>query len=483
MKEGLPGARKHRKEEEMIRALIVDDENSAADLVKCLSEGGCHAVAMHTYAEALTFFKREMMDIVILGTKLPGGDGIETLAKMKALRPLVQVIMVIGWGCVDDVVRSMKLGAYDCLTKPIKAYEFVGMVNKAYEAKRLAERRMPCSSPGSDTIHREFVGKSDEIMEVKRLVSLVGPSNAPVLILGETGTGKELVARAIHEASSRSRGPFVTINSSALPEHILESELFGHKRGAFTDAQSDKAGLLEIADQGTFFIDEVGDMDPIIQAKLLRVIETGTFRKIGDTREIKVDVRFVSATNKDLEEEIREKTFRVDLFYRLSTFIIEIPPLRDRRQDIPLLIDFFLSKIANGGVKKRLSPEVCDLLRDFHWPGNVRELANVIERACLLSPGDVEVGVDKLPLDTLKHKFAHTLSAHQMVGGRSVLLQDAEREYIQQILAATEGNKSRAARLLGISRTKLYSRLADWQKTYSKPDPGPGYLVGEGFNG
>lgn len=302
----------------------------------------------------------------------------------------------------------------------------------------------------------ELIGKSKPMQEIKKLISVVGPSNVPVLILGETGTGKELIARAVHRTSSRAKGPFVTVNVGALPESILENELFGHGKGAFTGAQIDKAGLVEVADQGTFFGDEVGEMPLLMQGKLLRVIETGTFRRLGETREIKVNVRLVCATNKDLEEEVRQKHFRADLFYRLSTFIIRVPALRDRREDIPLLADYFLSKFAAQGPPKRLSRKGLDMLMDYPWPGNVREFANVLERAILLSSECTEIPVDALDLDTRGATFVPGQYNDNI---RATRLRDAERQYVVRILKTVEGNKARAARLLGISRTKIYNLL------------------------
>jgi len=312
---------------------------------------------------------------------------------------------------------------------------------------------------GGNLLHQgaeELVGRSRPMEEIKKLISVVGPSNVPVLILGETGTGKELIARAVHKISNRSEGPFVTVNVGALPDSILENELFGHGKGAFTGAQVDKAGLVEIADRGTFFGDEVGEMPLVMQGKLLRVIETGTFRRLGETREIKVNVRLVCATNKDLEEEVRQKNFRADLFYRLSTFIIRVPALRERREDIPLLADYFLSKFAAEGAPKRLSRKGLDMLMDYPWPGNVREFTNVLERAILLSSEHTEIPVDALDPGTRGAAF---VPGQESGNKRAMRLKEAERQYVVGILKTVEGNKARAARLLGISRTKIYNLL------------------------
>ena len=308
---------------------------------------------------------------------------------------------------------------------------------------------------GRDTL----IGESGGLREVKRLIELVARSDTPVLILGETGTGKELVARAIHGASRRSKGSFVVINSSSLQEGMVESELFGYRKGAFTGADSDKLGLLKIAHGGTFFMDEVGDLDGSIQAKFLRVLETGVFRRLGDTREIEVDVRFVFATNKNLEDEVKEKNFRKDLFFRLNGFTIVVPPLRERREDIPLLADYFLEKLARGGRKKTLSPAVMDLLMGYPWPGNVRELANALERVVLVSGNRDEIRVEDLPQrmgEPPARIDAYTLSPSP----RQVMeLSHVEREHVWAVLQSVNGNKSEAARLLGISRRTLYRAL------------------------
>lgn len=306
-----------------------------------------------------------------------------------------------------------------------------------------------------------FIGESSAIKEVKKLISLVAGSDTPVLILGETGTGKELVAQAIHAHSLRSANPFVVINSSALQESMVESELFGYKKGAFTSANTDKLGLLKIAHMGTFFMDEVGDLNSSIQAKFLRVLETGEFRRLGDTQETRVDVRFIFATNKDLEEEVQEKSFRKDLFYRLSGFIITVPPLRERKEDIPLLVDYFLAKFARGGRKKTITGAAMQLLVNYSWPGNVRELANAIERVILISANRDEIEAVDFP-----QNMAEVCAGTEYVAlappqnGAVTALSQLEREHVLSVLQSVGGNKSKAARLLGISRRTLYRALA-----------------------
>ncbi len=445
----------------MIRVLIVDDEPKLVEaFAKKLSREGMEVFTAFTAEQAISLMKKESFDVGVLDIRLPDMDGVELLRKLKEMQPTFEVIMLTGYATVDSAIRSMKLGAYDYLTKPCKLSDLHNAILKAYEKKALTEKNILLE----EHLHRvevrdEFIGRSKAIREVKRLITLVAPSDVPVLILGETGTGKELVARAIHDLSRRAANPFVAINSSTLQENILESELFGYKKGAFTGAQSDKIGLLEIANKGTFFIDEVGDMSPNIQAKLLRVLETGTFRKLGDTREIRVDVRFICATNKNLEREVREGRFRKDLFFRLNTFIIALPPLRERKDDIPLLAEYFLKKFSKGGNKK-MSRQAMELLLAYQWPGNVRELANVLERAVLLSSSREEITVSDLPPNILNKSYEDGSDQKLSNPTDSLRIEEMERRHIEKVLKLVGGNKSKAARLLGISRRKLYRKIA-----------------------
>jgi len=445
----------------MIRVLIVDDEIRLAEAFReQLSEEGMKVFIASHAKEALSVVKRESIDVAVLDIKLPDMDGVELLLKLKQQEPTTEVIMLTGYASVATAIRSMKLGAYDYLTKPCKLTELSHIITKAHEKKMLTVKTIVLE----EHLHRigirdEFIGKSKEMEKVKNLISMVANSDIPVLVLGETGTGKELVARAIHDQSPRAGNPFVVVNSSIFQETMLESELFGYKKGAFTGAETDKMGLIEIADRGTFFIDEVGEMGMSIQAKLLRVLETGVFRKLGDTKEIKVDVRFICATNKDLKEAAEEKKFRKDLFFRISSFIITLPPLRNKREDIPLLINYFLEKFARGGKKKRLSREAMEIIVAYDWPGNVRELSNVIERAIIVS-GDAEEILAKDLSEGLLNPVSRVKEpkeSNQM--GRVLSLVEMESEYIRCVLQSVGGNKSRAARLLGISRKNLYDKI------------------------
>ncbi|HOG40422.1 MAG TPA: sigma-54 dependent transcriptional regulator [Syntrophorhabdaceae bacterium] len=442
----------------MIRILIVDDEYQLIDAFrKKLSKEGMEVLVALNGKDAINIIKNESIDIGLFDIRLPDINGVDLLGKLKEMQPTAEVIMLTGHASVDTAIKSMKLGAYDYLTKPCRLVELHNVILKAYEKKQLKEKNIVLE----EHIHRieirdRFIGESKEMKEIKKFISLVSNSNAPVLLLGETGTGKEVVARQIHTLSHRSANPFVTINASCLQESILESELFGYKKGAFTGAQTDKLGLIEIANKGTFFVDEVGDMGTTIQAKLLRVLENSVFRKLGDTKEIKVDVRFIFATNKNIEKEIETNRFRKDLFYRLNTFIIKIPPLVERKDDIPLIANYFIEKFTLGGKRKIISKHAMDILVNHSWPGNVRELANALERAVLVSADREEIIADDLPYDITHTKAVIPEFKNQTLNQNKLRLDVMEKEHIEKVLKLVDGNKSKAARLLGISRKKLY---------------------------
>lgn len=447
----------------MVSVLIVDDEQQLAEAFrKKLSREGFSVTVAFTAHEAISVMKKQTFDVCVLDIRLPDMDGVELLEALKKNEPNLEFIMLTGHASVDTAIQSMKLGAYDYLSKPCKLSELSTVIQKAYEKKSLKERNIVLQQQLQRVeSHDTFIGVSEPMKEVKRLISLVAPSDVPVLVLGETGTGKELVARAIHTLSPRSTNQFVAVNSSTFQESILESELFGYKKGAFTGAQTDKIGLLELANKGTFFIDEVGDMGMAIQAKFLRTLETGIFRRLGDTRETKVDVRFIFATNKSLEGEVKEKRFRKDLFFRLNTFIINLSPLRERRDDIPLLAEYFLNKFVRGGEKKALSKDAMQLLLDYRWPGNVRELANVIERAVLLSAARREILADDLPRSMMEDHGAGKGAERKGAAGEELNLEKVQQQHIEHVLTLAKGNKSKAARLLGISRRKLYLKTQE----------------------
>jgi len=443
-----------------MRVLIVDDEEELVRAFrKKLSREGFAVFTAATGGEALAMVKEHSFDVCVLDIRLPDVDGVKLLEMLKEVEPNLEIVMLTGHASIDTAIQSMKRGAYDYLSKPCKLSELSSVISKAYEKKALTERNLVLE----EQLHRvnvkdRFVGESGQMNEVERLISLVAPSDVPVLILGETGTGKELAARAIHALSPRSTNQFVAVNSSTFQESILESELFGYKKGAFTGAQTDKMGLLELANGGTFFIDEVGDMGMAIQAKFLRTLETGIFRRLGDVRESKVDVRFIFATNKSLENEVKEKRFRKDLFYRLNAFTIVLPSLRERETDIALLARYFVNKFSRGMEEKRISRGAMKVLNGYWWPGNVRELANVIERAMLISAGRQEILQEDLPQNMMKSD-ARAECAALRPDGELLDLKQVEKEHIVRVLELAGGNKSKAARLLGISRRKLYVKI------------------------
>jgi len=446
----------------MIRVLIIDDEQQLAEAFKMqLTKEGMDVLTCSSAAEGVSLIKKQRFDVAVLDIKLPDIDGVEFLLKLKQMEPNLEVIMLTGFASVKTAIRSMKLGAYDYLTKPCKMSELQKVILKAYEKKTLQEK----NSVLEEHIHRiglhdDFIGESVVMKKVKKHISVVAKSDMPVLVLGETGTGKELCARAIHDQSLRSGNPFVAINASSLQETMFESELFGYKKGAFTGAQNNKLGLLEIANNGTLFVDEVGDMSANIQARVLRVVETGVFMKLGDTKETKVDVRFLFATNKDLASEVEKGHFRKDLFFRLNAFIISLPPLRERKEDIPVLTKYFLEKFAGGGGKKHFTDESVACLQSYDWPGNVREFSNVIERAVLLSAGRNEIRIDDFQ-EVMQSLSPPAGDAGLLKNGNHIVkLTMIEDNYIENVLNLVGGNKGKAASLLGITRKTLYNKLA-----------------------
>jgi two-component system, NtrC family, response regulator AtoC len=444
-----------------ICVLLVDDE---VELVKAfktkLENDGMEVSVAHTAAEGLALLKKRSFDVTVFDIRLPDQDGVELLKMAKTIQPTVETIMLTGYATVESAIQSMKLGAYDYLKKPCELAELTSLVEKAYEKRALSqsklilEEHLRILKP-----HEQILGESEKIKKIKELIGIAATSDIPVLVQGETGTGKELVANTIHGLSARKDGQFVAINASNLQDNILESELFGYKKGAFTGAEKDKMGLLEIANKGTFFMDEVAEMNPSTQAKLLRVLDRGIFRKLGDIKEIQVDVRFVCASNISLKTAMKENRFRKDLYYRLNNFTIFLPSLLERKDDIPLLAEHFLQKHKKRQTKKKFAKEVMELFKTYPWPGNVRELSNVVERACLLSGERQEIDVNDLPIDLLStpDKLMENTEVSSSIPPFS--LDEQERDLIQRTLRLADGNKAKAARLLGIARKTLYEKL------------------------
>lgn len=439
--------------------LVDDDEHFREILGEELISMGFKVKTLGSSEEAIDIVNNENIDIVILDIKMPGMDGIEALKIIKEISPSIEVIMLTGHGTIDDAISSMKLGAYDYLLKPCKLDELEVVVKRAYEKKVLAYQNSLFKQELTrrDGFH-DIKGESQEIKGVIELIRKVADTDATVLIQGESGVGKELVARAIHICSLRRNKPFVVIDCGALTENLLENELLGHEKGAYTGAGSFKYGLFEVADSGTLFMDEIGEISPLIQFKLLRVLETKTFRRVGGIKDIQVDIRLIAATNRDLQKLVIEGKFREDLFYRLNVFSITIPPLRDRREDIPILARHFVehSRIT-GGEKKEISEEAVELLVNYSWPGNVRELSNVIERAIILSE-DKYILPEYLPSNLkIKPKFLEIPDLTPLLP-----LKEVEKMHIINTLKRFKGHRGEVAKTLKISQSTLYRRLREY---------------------
>jgi DNA-binding NtrC family response regulator len=419
-------------------------------LQKWFDSEGYDAGAVSSGREALFAVQQKQYDLALLDIKMPGMDGMELQKKLRDVDPDLTVVIMTGYASVETAVEALKMGAYDYITKPIDPDELVHLVSNALGHKRY-KRELERLRENLQEIYPDtkLIGNSPAIRRVLELVEMVAATDTTVLIFGESGTGKELVARAIHAASPRRNMPMVVIHCGALTETLLESELFGHERGAFTGAQYRKKGKFEVADGGSVFLDEISDISLKTQTDLLRVLQEKEIQRVGGSQTVKVDFRCIAATNKNLEELVKAGTFRPDLYYRLKVFAIDLPPLRERREDIPLLADHFLKKFATAMNKPlpTLAPQAIDLLLAHDWPGNVRELENAVERAMVIGRGP-----EIQPAD-----FPFQLQPTQPVAGRT--LDEIERGHIERVLQETAGNLSRAARILDIDRTTLYNKL------------------------
>jgi two-component system response regulator PilR (NtrC family)/two-component system response regulator HydG len=445
------------------RIVVVEDHRDLREfLAEALGEAGYSVEAFPTADAALPrLLAGEPADLVVTDLVLPGMRGHELLQEIRARRPELNVVVITAFGSIDSAIEMMKAGAYDYLTKPFGTDELLLTVERALQESRL-RREVARLSRAAAAPPPGFVGASRPMQELFQLLGRIADSGHAVLITGESGTGKELVAHSLHRYSSRSA--FVAVNCAALPEHLLESELFGHVKGAFTGADRDKVGLFHAADGGTLFLDEVGELPPALQPKLLRVLESSEVRRVGATEAHRVDVRLVAATNRDLEEEVREGRFREDLFWRLNVLHVVVPPLRERTADIPLLAEHFLAVSgtpagASRPGARRISREALAMLTSYPWPGNVRELRNAIARAATLATTDV-VHPEDLPPRVREVGRTATLVAD--ASQRQLPLRELEREYILEVLRQTGGNKSRAAEILGLDRKTLYRKLAEF---------------------
>jgi len=442
--------------------LVVDDDvEHALTLVRLLERASITARAVHSVNDALDALRAEPVDLVLTDLVMPGQSGLDLLRACTHLKLDLDVIMMTAFGTVERAVEAMRTGAEDFIVKPIKRAQLLKAVGRALERRDLRRENYELKLElARFKSHNALVGKSPEFLASIKVAEQAAASEATILLVGESGTGKELFAQHIHRTSPRSAKPFIPLHCAALPETIIESELFGHEAGAFTGASRTKQGQFEVADQGTLFLDEVGELPLSVQVKLLRVLQEGEFTRVGGTRPIRVDVRIIAATHRDLLAMVRDGAFREDLYYRLHVISVNVPPLRDRVDDVDLLVAAFLDRFANTAASgpHRISTSASEALRRYPWPGNVRELQNVIERACVL---DVDGVVD---VDDLPATVGHTVSETELRVpiGRATLA-DVERQLILATLKHTEGDKNLAASLLGLGRRTIYRKLDEYR--------------------
>jgi DNA-binding NtrC family response regulator len=442
--------------------LLVDDEESFRKLVgRELSRAGYAVETAATLDEARRLLAKRAFHLVLLDVRLPDGSGLDLLREVKEISPGSAVIMLTAYGTVQEAIQALKDGAYDFLTKPCKLGELEAVLEKAVQRQSL-ERGNAALQRDVDRLQpsEHFIGVAPQIRDLLKMVGRVAGTDSTVLIRGESGVGKELVARAVHRHSRRSRQPFVVVDCASLHENLLQSELFGHEKGAYTGAVRLKHGLFEVADRGTIFLDEIGEITPPLQVKLLRVLETGTFRRVGGTADITVDVRVIAATNRSLETMMKEGQFREDLYYRLNVFSLNIPPLRERREDIPPLVEHFIRNSAIVPKRAvRVTSEAMDVLLRYRWPGNVRELENVIERALILCDEGV-LDPEHLPMGVrLTPQFSQDENSDRLP-----TLEEVERRYIRRVLEECRGHRHKAASILGISERNLYRKLKELEQ-------------------
>ncbi|MBI1871620.1 MAG: sigma-54-dependent Fis family transcriptional regulator [Chlamydiae bacterium] len=449
------------------KVLVVDDELGSQESLKMILKDSYQVITAPTGEEAFKVLDNENPDLVLLDVLLPGMGGIEVLRKVRSLKPDTQVIMVTGEGKVKTAVEAMKLGAFDYIHKPFNVDELQILVKRALEQRNLRHEIDQLRVELKKAYQFDnIVGTSEKMKNLFESITRVMNSNANVLVTGESGTGKELVARAIHYNGNRKEQPFVVVHTSAVPDKLLESELFGHEKGAFTGAIQRKDGTLELADGGTVFLDEIGDMPFELQAKLLRAIQEKEFRRVGGTESIRVDVRFVAATNKNLEKAVKEGSFREDLYYRLSVVPIVLPPLRERREDIPLLVYHFLDRHRTGAHSKveGFAQEAMDALQNYDWPGNVRELQNALENLVVMVDHPM-IRLEDLPQQIRMHQFQKNLFGQNSKEGASLesIVAAFEKQIIEEALRKCNGIYTRAAKLLGTTRRILKYKIDQLQ--------------------
>jgi two-component system response regulator HydG len=460
---------------ETARLLVADDDPGLREsLQRTLAREGYEVVLASDGRAALERLQGGGIDLIVTDLKMPGLTGLELLRAAKAIAPDIDVILLTAFGTVEEAVKAMKDGAYDFLTKPFRREQLIKLIDKALERRELIEKNRALQRRLDDLLAQgAVIGASPAFRRLMTLVEQVADSSATVLVQGESGTGKELVARTIHQRSPRRSGPFVAVNCAALPETLLESELFGYERGAFTGAAGRKEGRFELADGGTLFLDEVADLSPVTQPKILRVLQEGEFERLGGTRTLRVDVRFVAATNQDLGQMVKDKRFREDLYYRLNVITITVPPLRERREDIRLLAQHFVRVYAakNNRALEGLTDEALGRLEGYSWPGNVRELENVIERGVVLARGPL-VDVADLPEEIAG---ATPLPEGVLSIRIGTPLAEVEARLLEETLRVTGGNKTLTARLLGIDPRTVSRKLERQEEADEEPtaDPEP----------
>ncbi len=448
--------------------LVVEDKESMAAMLKeTLESEGYKVVSAGDGLEGINYLKEGKIDLVLTDLKLPRKDGIEVLTASKEENQLRPVIIMTAYGSVETAVEAMKGGAVDFIAKPFDTDHLLMLIKRAIETQRLMTENILLKEEFASKLGLpRIIGKSEKITNVAQIVQKVAPTKTTVLLIGESGTGKELFARALHNLSNRKEYPFIPINCAAIPRDLLESELFGHEKGSFTSADTKKLGKFELGDRGTIFLDEIGDLDLVLQSKLLRAIETGEIERVGAVKAVHVDVRIVAASNKDLERAVEEKKFREDLFYRLNVFPIRIPPLRERKEDIPLLVEYFIKKycLEIKTSLKGLSKEALAILMNCFWKGNVRELENAIERAVILCDGDT-IAPEHFIID---RQFG-SVSSEKPEPSEGTLgsvskeaTRKAESQRIIDVLGETKGNKTRAAEILQVSYKTLLTKIKEY---------------------
>ena len=464
----------------MPNILVVDYKDAMRNmLMETLREEGYRVDSADDGKKALDLVRNKSYDLVLTDLKMPSADGLEVLSGIKEIDDETSVIVMTAFGTIEDAVNAMKKGAYDFITKPFDTDHLCVLVNRALENRRLvAENTLLREELLTGSGLNSIIGKNEKMMELAGLIQKVAKSDASVLLQGESGTGKELFARAIHLLSLRKAGPYIAINCAAIPHELLENELFGSEKGAFTGAHARKMGKFEIANGGTVFLDEIGDMDISLQAKLLRVLQLKNFERLGGTKTVDVDVRVIAASNMDLNELIAQKRFREDLYYRLSVFPLMIPPLRDRRDDIPALCDYFAEKYCRDMKKplKSLTREAAGLLEKYHWPGNVRELENTIERAVILAEGK-KIGPEHLAIRLQRSDEIQLREGAGLKEIGAMAQMRAEKATILRVLKQVRGNKRKCAQILKIDYTTLFDKIKKYGLEEELNESWPGHAM------